>query len=243
MVNHEKPTPHTLPVADRDGCVHTRLDLDRAQRCGFAEVIFAQGKTPEQVAHIARELAEYAPTILATRATPAQFEAVKAILADSTHTTTYHEMARVIAVASGTVPAPDTPDAEAAQGLVVVASGGTADMPVAEEAALCAEAMGAQVERLYDVGIAGVHRVLEHTDLLQKAQVVIAVAGMEGALPSLVAGLVKVPVIAVPTSVGYGAHFDGLAPLLTMLNSCASGISVVNIDNGFGAAVVACRML
>lgn len=155
----------------------------------------------------------------------------------------------VDAAESATEPAATAPAGEpspAAEptgvGLIVVATGGTSDIPVAEEAAITAIAMGARVERLYDVGVAGAHRALEHTDLLREARVIIAVAGMEGALPTLIAGLVDFPVVAVPTSVGYGAHLDGFAPLLTMLNSCAGGIGVVNIDNGFGAAVLATRI-
>ncbi len=169
--------------------------------------------------------------VLATRATTEHFKAVATVLPQAR----YHNSARLITVGI------DFPPRHGA-GLIVVASAGTADIPVSEEAALTAEAQGAHVERLYDVGIAGVHRALEHVDLLRSARAIIAVAGMEGALPSLIAGLVDTPVIAVPTSVGYGTHLEGLAPLLTMLNSCAGGIGVVNIDNGFGAAVLACRI-
>jgi len=231
-----KNNEHTLPLKNDCGVTDARLDLDRERRCGFAEVIFSQGKTPEQVGRIAAELAGHAHTVLATRATSEQYEATLASC--QAHTVIYHELARLIEVTSAKVPAPATPPA----GLIIVASGGTADLPIAEEAAITAERMGAHVERLYDVGVAGVHRALEHRELLQRARVIIAVAGMEGALPTLIAGLVDVPVIAVPTNVGYGANFDGLAPLLTMLNSCAGGIGVVNIDNGFGAAVLATRI-
>ncbi|MCL2492276.1 MAG: nickel pincer cofactor biosynthesis protein LarB [Coriobacteriia bacterium] len=227
---------HSLPLEGDDGTIDARIDLDREQRCGFTEVIYAAGKTPEQVARIACELALYTHTVLATRASEKHYRAVRNTCDE--HTVIFHETARIIEVASSVVPAPTIDE----DGLIVVASGGTADLPVAEEAALTAEKMGSRVMRLYDVGVAGVHRVLEHEDLLRQARVVIAVAGMEGALPTLIAGLVAVPVIAVPTSVGYGASFAGIAPLLTMLNSCAGGIGVVNIDNGFGAAVLASRI-
>lgn len=240
MDTHEQ-TEHTLPLPNASNRIDThlidaRLDLDRERRCGFAEVIFGQGKTPEQVGRISTELAQHAHTVLTTRASRKQYKAV--LKSCAAHTVTYHELARIIEVSSSAVPAPDIQPA----GLIVIASGGTADLPVAEEAAVTAAAMGAHIERLYDVGVAGVHRALEHRELLQQARVIIAVAGMEGALPTLIAGLVDTPVIAVPTSVGYGANFDGLAPLLTMLNSCAGGIGVVNIDNGFGAAVLATRI-
>jgi len=199
-----------------------RIDHHRPLRKGFPEVIFCQGKTPEQVAAIVVRLAERG-RVLATRATEAHFEAVRARLPEAV----YHPQARSITV--GELPsAPEQPYG-------VVLSAGTADIPVAEEAALTARMMGVRVETRYDVGVAGLHRLLEHLPLLQGARAVVVVAGMEGALPSVVGGLVRCPVIAVPTSVGYGAHFGGLAPLLTMLNSCAPGVVVVNIDNGFGA--------
>jgi len=229
-------THPTLPLEGNSGQIEARIDLDRERRCGFAEVIFAQGKTPAQVASIACELAQRTPTVLATRADGAQVRAVRDKCSE--HTVTYHEAARIIEVTSSVVGKPAVEPA----GLIIVASGGTADLPVAEEAAITAEAMGGRVMRLYDIGVAGVHRALEHEKLLQQARAIIAVAGMEGALPTLIAGLVAVPVIAVPTSVGYGANFEGVAPLLTMLNSCAGGIGVVNIDNGFGAAVLATRI-
>lgn len=217
-------------VADETGPVHARVDHHRALRCGFPEVIFSQGKTVEQVRSIASELLGRSDVVLATRASAEQAEAVIADHEDAR----WHEAARVVIV--------DRREEPPSEGLVVVATGGTADIPVAEEAALCAEVMGCRVERLYDVGVAGVHRVLANADVLRSARAVIAVAGMEGALPSVVAGLVDVPVVAVPTSVGYGANLGGFSALLTMLNSCAAGISVVNIDNGFGAAVVASRV-
>jgi hypothetical protein len=189
-------------------------------------VVLAEGKTPAQVAEIAARLAERAGRVLVTRAGRDSFEAVLEALPDAT----YHETARAITVER---------DPPARQPGVAVLCAGTADLPVAEEAAVTAELMGSEVERLYDVGVAGLHRLLDHLPALTGARALVAVAGMEGALPSVVAGLVAVPVIAVPTSVGYGASFGGIAPLLTMLNSCAAGVSVVNIDNGFGAGYLA----
>lgn len=199
-----------------------RIDHHRALRKGFPEVVFCQGKTPEQVAAIVARLAARG-RVLATRATEAQYEAVRAQLSEAV----YHAQARAITVGA----LPEAP----AQPYGVVLAAGTADIPVAEEAVLTARMMGARIQTLYDVGVAGLHRLLEHLPLLHGAQAIAVVAGMEGALPSVVGGLVRCPVIAVPTSVGYGAHFGGLAPLLTMLNSCAPGVCVVNIDNGFGA--------
>ena len=199
-----------------------RLDHHRALRKGFPEVVFCQGKTPEQVAAILSRLAQRG-RVLATRASEAHYKAVQAVLPEAI----YHAHARAITVGDAPV-APEQP-----YGVVVAA--GTADIPVAEEAALTAQMMGVRVHTLYDVGVAGLHRLLEHLPLLHGAQAIAVVAGMEGALPSVVGGLVRCPVIAVPTSVGYGAHFGGLAPLLTMLNACAPGVCVVNIDNGFGA--------
>ncbi len=222
-----------LPFAEvtgESGATEARVDHHRALRCGFPEVIFCQGKSPEQVASVAKELLERGDVVLATRATPEHYQAVARRIDDAR----WLEMPRLIVV--------DRRAERPSEGHVVVASAGTADIPVAEEAAACAEVMGCRVTRLFDVGIAGVHRVLAHTDVLRSARVLIAVAGMEGALPSLVAGLVDVPVVAVPTSVGYGANFGGVSALLTMLNSCAGGIGVVNIDNGFGAAVLATRI-
>ena len=199
-----------------------RIDHHRALRKGFPEVVFCAGKTPEQAAAIISQMASRG-RVLATRASAAHYQAVRAQVPDAV----YHTLARAITV--GTPPeAPDTP-----YGVVLTA--GTADIPVAEEATLTARMMGARVETRYDVGVAGLHRLLEHLPLLQGAGAIAVVAGMEGALPSVVGGLVACPVIAVPTSIGYGAHFGGLAPLLTMLNSCAPGVAVVNIDNGFGA--------
>ena len=219
-----------LATGSPDGTVSARVDHHRAVRTGFPEVIFCQGKTAVQVSAIAAEILAHGDVVLATRATPEQLSAVREIAADAA----WHEAARIIVV--------DRREAPPRSGHVVVATGGTADIPVAEEAAVCAEVMGCRVTRLFDVGVAGVHRLLAHTDTLRSAHAIIAVAGMEGALPSIVAGLVDVPVIAVPTSVGYGANFGGVAALLTMLNSCAGGIGVVNIDNGYGAAVLASRI-
>ena len=210
--------------------VDARIDNHRALRTGFAEVVFAQGKTPAQVRSIAREILDHGDVLLATRASAAHFQAV----AQFTDEARYFEDARLIVV--------DRRSERPALGHIVVATGGTADVPVAEEAAISAEVMGNRVTRVYDVGVAGLHRLLAHRDTLAGANAIIAVAGMEGALPSVIAGLISVPVIAVPTSVGYGAHFGGVAPLLTMLNTCASGIGVVNIDNGFGAAALASRI-
>lgn len=221
-----------LPFGELEtgGEVEARVDNHRALRTGFAEVVFAHGKTPAQIRSIAREILDHGEVLLATRASAAHYQAVAQFASDAR----YFEDARLIVV--------DRRAERPAEGHIVVATGGTADVPVAEEAAVTAEVMGNRVTRLYDVGVAGLHRLLAHRDLLTDANAIIAVAGMEGALPSLIAGLVAVPVIAVPTSVGYGAHFAGVAPLLTMLNSCATGIGVVNIDNGFGAAALASRI-
>jgi len=204
-----------------------RLDHHRTLRCGFPEVIFAQGKTPTQVVQIFQRLAERNERVMATRVTPEMYAVVSGELPEAV----YNPAARILLLDRD----PDRPKVPG----VLVATGGTADIPVAEEAALTAELMDNAVVRLYDVGVAGLHRLLSQADALQKARVIVVAAGMEGALPSVVAGLVAVPVVAVPTSIGYGASFNGLAALLTMLNSCANGISVVNIDNGFGAGYLA----
>ncbi len=217
----------TLPFADLG---HAKVDHHRELRCGFPEVVFCEGKSPSQVRAIARELLDHGEVFLGTRASASHFQAVGQVALDAR----YFEDARLIVV--------DRRDPRPQHGHIVVASGGTADQPVAEEAAISAEVMGNRVTRLYDVGVAGIHRLLAHQEVLREANVIIAVAGMEGALPSLVAGLVACPVIAVPTSIGYGASFGGVAALLTMLNSCASGVGVVNIDNGFGAATLASRI-
>lgn len=216
-----------LPFTEVDGA---RVDHHRELRCGFPEVVFCEGKTPSQVRSIGRELLEHGDVLLATRATASHYQALAQVASDAR----YLETARLIVVDRRAEPP--------SEGHVVVATGGTADTPVAEEAAACAEILGNRVTRLFDVGVAGVHRLLAHAGLLRSARAIIVVAGMEGALPSLVTGLVAVPVIGVPTSVGYGTSFGGVSALLTMLNSCASGLAVVNIDNGFGAAAIATRI-
>ncbi len=207
-----------------------RLDLDRWHRCGLPEVIFAPGKTAPRIVEIMAAMFEARQNVMTTRAGPDVFEAVRARFPEAV----YHADARCITL--DPVPLP------AAEGLIAVAAAGTADLPVAEEAALTASRMGARVERIYDIGVAGLHRLMRHIDRLRAARVIVVVAGMEGALPSVVGGLVDRPLIAVPTSVGYGASFQGVAALLAMLNSCAPGILVVNIDNGFGAGVAAARI-
>ncbi len=216
----------TLAVEDL-GFAH--LDHHRAMRRGFPEVIFCEGKSVEQIVSIAKALHARGGTILASRASPEAFAAVREAIPDAE----YQAQARMV-VLGDAPPAP--PEGEAP---VLVMSAGTADLPVAEEAAITAAATGARVERVYDVGVAGLHRLLEHREQLESAQAIIVVAGMEGALASVVGGLVDKPVVAVPTSVGYGASFEGLSALLTMLNACASGVVVVNIDNGFGAGYFA----
>ena len=206
-----------------------RVDHHRSLRDGFPEVILGLGKTPEQITAIAGRLLARNDRLLVTRASPEAFAAVGEIASDAC----YHESARVITVNRST---------GCQRPGVSVLCAGTADLPVAEEAALTAEIIGSGVERIYDVGVAGLHRLLDALPRLHAARVLVVVAGMEGALPSVVAGLVSQPVIAVPTSIGYGASFQGLAALLGMLNSCAAGVSVVNIDNGFGAGFVAARI-
>ncbi len=205
-----------------------KVDTHRSLRKGFPEAVYCPGKTDAQVVAIVERLAAHSSTVLATRATPENFRAVRTAV--KSKPVAYHESARMIVV--GDLP-------KRRMGRVLVLTAGTSDLPVAEEAALTAEAMGARCERLADVGVAGVHRVLEHRHMLERAKVIVVVAGMEGALPSVVSGLVECPVIAVPTSVGYGASFDGLAALLAMLNACSPGVAVVNIDNGYGAGYLA----
>lgn len=212
-----------LPFEQLD---HTTLDHHRQLRQGFPEVIFCQGKTPSQVADIAGRLAVRGDVVLGTRASSAHFEAARAAVPELQ----WNELASAFWL--------DRSQRELVPGVVVV-SAGTSDLPVAEEACLTATLMGNHVTSLRDVGVAGLHRLLHHVPALQAAAVLVVVAGMEGALPSVVAGLARAPVVAVPTSVGYGASFGGLAALLAMLNSCANGVSVVNIDNGFGAGFVA----
>jgi len=209
---------------------HARLDLHRSLRNGFPEVVFCLGKRTEQIVEIMTRLARGEDPVLATRASPDVFEAVKQDLPEAE----YNELGRTIVFQR-------KPLAKRG-GKILVISAGTADIPVAEEAAVTADVMGNPVDRLYDVGVAGLHRLLADLERVQSAAVLIVVAGMEGALPSVVGGLVRHPVIAVPTSVGYGASFGGVAALLGMLNSCASGVTVVNIDNGFGAGYAASLM-
>jgi pyridinium-3,5-biscarboxylic acid mononucleotide synthase len=204
-----------------------KIDHHRRLRAGMPEVIFSQGKRPAQVAQIFKRMAAQGGNVLATKASPEHFRAVKKAVRKAD----YHELAQAITLMQDS--------ATYGKGAVVVVSAGTSDIPVAEEALVTAEIMGNQVTHLYDVGVAGIHRLLLNKKVLEDARVVIVCAGMEGALPSVVGGLVGVPVVAVPTSVGYGAAFKGLAALLGMLNSCASNVSVVNIDNGFGAGYVA----
>jgi NCAIR mutase (PurE)-related protein len=212
------------PVADLG---HSRLDLHRGVRCGDAEVVFGQGKTPEQVVEIAHAMLQHHDRLLVTRCSA---ESAARLLAEFPRAV-HHLASRAVTI--------EPAAREPGQGLVLVISAGTSDRPVAEEAVVTARLHGANVEELHDVGVAGLHRLLVHTERLQAAEALVVVAGMEGALPSVVGGLVDRPVIAVPTSVGYGASFGGLAALLGMLNSCAAGVSVVNIDNGFGAGYMA----
>lgn len=204
-----------------------RVDHHRSIRQGFPEVILGLGKTPGQIAGIAAEIVSRGSTLLVTRTSGLAFDAVRAVVPGAI----FYPDAGVITFRQN--------DVAPGKGTIVIASAGTSDQPVAEEAALTAELMGNTVERIYDVGVAGLHRLLGERHRLAAARVIVVVAGMEGALPSVVSGLVSVPVIAVPTSIGYGASFGGLAALVGMLNSCSSGVSVVNIDNGFGAANIA----
>jgi NCAIR mutase (PurE)-related protein len=213
-----------LPFEDLD---YAKVDHHRTLRAGMPEVILGKGKSPAQVAGIFANLAKHKTNVLATRASRQQFDAVR----KKVRKAEYRELASAIVLEQDT--------RKYGKGMIAVVSAGTSDIPVAEEAVVTAEIMGNDVEHLYDVGVAGIHRLLANRKSLTGARVVIVCAGMEGALPSVVGGLVGVPVIAVPTSVGYGASFEGLAALLGMLNSCASNVSVVNIDNGFGAGYVA----
>ncbi len=219
----------TLPYEDLG---FAKLDHHRALRRGFPEAVFGAGKTKEQVASIVERISSRGQRVLVTRTTAEVHAFVAARLPEAR----FHEVARCLTLAARE-PARPLP------GRIAIAAAGTSDLPVAEEAAVTAEFHGASVERIYDVGVAGLHRLLDRAEALRSADVVIVVAGMEGALPSVVAGLLDTPVVAVPTSVGYGASFQGLAALLAMLNSCASGVGVVNIDNGFGAAHLACLIL
>ena len=215
-----------------DDCGYAKLDLHRGIRMGFPEVVFCQGKTCEQSVEIVKRLAGHHAKVLATRVAPDVAERI----AEAVPGCTYHGTARILVV--------DRPEKKPRKPArtgkyVMVLCAGTADLPVAEEAAVTAESMGSRVERAYDVGVAGLHRLLDQKERIMGANVLIVVAGMEGALPSVVGGMVSCPVIAVPTSVGYGASFGGLAALLAMLNSCVAGVAVMNIDNGFGAGYFA----
>lgn len=206
-----------------------KLDHHRSLRSGFGEVIYCAGKSMDHLVTIYQHFADREGNVLGTRASREQYEAVRQVLPDIE----YDELSGILVLQR------KKPESI---GCVAVCTGGTSDIPVAEEAARTAEYFGSRVERIYDVGVAGIHRLLANTEHLRAANCIIAVAGMEGALPGVVAGLVDKPVLAVPTSVGYGAHFHGLSPLLTMLNSCAEGIAVVNIDNGFGAGYMATQI-
>ncbi len=205
-----------------------KIDMEREKRQGFPEVIYCAGKTPEQSAEIFLKLSEYSPNVLATRVDEATKDSLLAKVPDAK----YYEKARIVALERE--PRPKDKDR-----IITILTAGTSDIPVAEEAAVTARIMGNEVEVIYDVGVAGIHRLFEQMPAIKKANVLIVIAGMEGALASVVGGLVAKPVIAVPTSVGYGASFDGLAALLGMMNSCAAGVAVVNIDNGFGAGRLA----
>ena len=203
-----------------------KVDHHRKMRCGLEEVIYCEGKSADQIGKIASRILDKGDVLLATRAEPSHYEAIGDLCPDAE----YHEDARCVVVEK---------ESRKKKGEIVITSAGTSDIPVASEAAITAEVMGANVNLINDVGVSGIHRLLEYSDQLQRANVIVVVAGMEGALASVVGGLVSSPVIGVPTSVGYGASLEGFAPLLTMLNSCAAGVSVVNIDNGFGGGYTA----
>ena len=215
-------TLETLKQLPFEDIGFAKIDHHRTLRTGYPEVVFCQGKTHEQVEKIFQSLEQYNPNLLLTRAEPDLFIRLKKI----DDRLIYNALGRTIILEK---------EPREKRGSVLIMTAGTADIPVAEEAAETASLSGAHIERIYDCGVAGIHRLLAHTDKIQNARCIVAVAGMEGALPSVVGGLAPCPVIAVPTSVGYGSHLGGLAPLLTMLNSCAPNITVVNIDNGFGA--------
>jgi hypothetical protein len=218
-----------FPVEQLD---YAQVDHLRSLLQGYQEVVFCPGKTPSQVVGICEALAAASGSFLATRAEPETAQALRRRFP----TASVNELARSVYLE------PDPPRPNTGRGTILIVTAGTSDMPVAEEAAVVAQAMGNRIERLYDVGVAGIHRLLQRKRMLDGASVLIVVAGMDGALPSVVGGMVSVPVIAVPTSVGYGASFGGIAALLAMLNSCAAGVVVVNIDNGFGAAAAASRI-
>ena len=214
-----------VPFEDMDDI---KIDHHRALRQGFPEVVFCPGKTLEQIVRAVTELARVSPNVLASRATPEIYRAVKEALPD----VRFHERGRMVILERAPLP-------KDADRFILVMTAGTGDVPVAEEAAVTAEVMGNRVERVFDVGVAGIHRLLAQGPLMRQANVIVVAAGMEGALASVVGGMVDKPVIAVPTSIGYGANFQGLSALLAMLNSCAAGVGVVNIDNGFGAGRLA----
>ncbi|MFW6278658.1 MAG: nickel pincer cofactor biosynthesis protein LarB [Bacillota bacterium] len=210
---------------------HTKVDHHRSLRNGYPEVIYCEGKLTSEIKEIAQKLIEKGSNVLATRAEPEVYDALLEVDEDFI----YHQRARICSLTQNEI--------KKSTSQILVVTGGTTDIPVAEEAAVTADMLGSSVNRLYDVGVAGLHRLLGNRDQLEKANVIIVVAGMEGALPSVVSGLVDQPVIAVPTSVGYGANLDGLTAMLAMLNSCASGLGVVNIDNGFGAGYLASTII
>ncbi len=222
------------PIAD-----FAKVDHHRELRTGFPEVIWGPGKTPSQIVQIMTAMQGRSPVVMSTRIEPDVYDQVRSHLPDAV----YFEMARICALLPPGDRTPSGAPLPSRTGTITLLSAGTADLAVAEEAAITAELSGFAVKRLWDVGVAGIHRLLGNQHYIQAAEVLIVVAGMEGALPSVVAGLADCPVIAVPTSIGYGASFGGIAPLLTMLNSCAAGIGVVNIDNGFGAAILAGQIL
>jgi len=216
---------HYEPVGD-----FAKVDHHRTLRTGFPEVIFGIGKTPEQIVQIMGVMESKSPVVMATKISAAVYEQIRPSLSSLR----YFSIAQICCLGESIMKK---------QGTITIITAGTADLPIAEEAAVTAELCGFTVKRLWDVGVAGIHRLLSHRDLINDAEVIIVVAGMEGALASVVAGLANCPIVAVPTSIGYGANFNGLAPLLTMLNSCATGVGVVNIDNGFGAAMLAGQIL
>jgi NCAIR mutase (PurE)-related protein len=215
---------HDLPFEDVG---FAKIDHHRQLRTGYPEVVYCPGKTIDQIVRIIEVIQKKGNNILATRASNEIYSCVS----EKFSTAVYHEAARTIVIKQKELPSPET--------YICIVTAGTADIPVAEEACVTAEIFGNRVERVYDVGIAGIHRLFHHLDIIGNAKVIVAVAGMEGALPGVLGGLVDKPIIAVPTSIGYGANFHGLSSLLTMLNTCASGVSVVNIDNGFGAGYLA----
>jgi NCAIR mutase (PurE)-related protein len=229
-IDHTVEKLRRLPYEDLG---FAKVDHHRGLRQGYPEVVFARGKTPKQVAEIVRAMlrAKASHNILITRANAKMFPAVKRMARAAKLRAEFHELSGTIAI--------ERSRKIQGKGLILIVTAGTSDIPVAEEALVTARAMGNRAEAIYDVGVAGLHRLLEHREKLAEARVIVCVAGMEGALPSVVAGMVAAPVIAVPTSTGYGSSFGGLTALLAMLNSCASNVSVVNIDNGFGAGCVA----